>query len=190
MCRLNHLVLSPGDYNLTASMYKWTSVLENPIEMRAFTEVRDTFLSKCHNYFTQPEEIPFPPRDHAPNGFEAIDFYLDKYENPETSNFFNYFPTMSAEWPLLLHLNLDIPVQECEWVWKRWMTNEKIILYSHYSKQSLNNLDVICKPSKWTPFGSLIYTKEEGGICGQHSYLYKYTGMFENIIRVGSKLLT
>ena len=164
-------------------MYTWASVLENPMEMRAFTAVRDGFLSLCQDYFTHPDNIPFPPRDHAPNAFQAIDYYISKYEDSETGKFFNYFPTFTAEWPLLLHLNLDLPVVECDWVWERWMRNEKMIMYSHYSKQSLNNTDIICRPRQWAPLGSLIYAKEEGGVCGQQSFLNKNTGEVMKLYR-------
>ena len=164
------------DYGLGSNMYTWDSVMNDPLRKKDFKNVMNTFLEKCSDYFTTQEDIPFPPRDDGANAFESIDYYIQKYEDPETNKYFNYFPTFTAEWPILLHLINDMPVEENEWIWQRWVNNENLITYSHYSKEGLSNPEIFCRPRKFSPLGSIIYWKEEGGICGHHSTIHKTTG--------------
>ena len=159
-----------ADYGLGSNMFTWNSVLDNYITRRDFKNVKDWYMENCN--FPTVDDIPFPPRDDGPDLFQAMDFFIEKMEGEKTKKFYSLFPTAEAPWPILLHHNMEIPIEECEWVWTRWVTNEKPLTYSLYSKKVMTDPEIYCMPSKWSPF-SLMAINEVGGICGQHSTLQK-----------------
>lgn len=129
------------------------------------------FLEECPEY-NSAADIGFPPRDDGMNAFESISFIKEKAE--KLSKYLNVFPTLTAPWPVLLQMIVDIPRDECEWIWQRWTNNEEMIMYGIYTKQILNSDQAGCRASDWNPY-TVPRIKEDGGICGQLATQAKYT---------------
>ena len=164
-------LLLTDDYGFGSHQHKWTDSFSDPVVNREFIAARDETVKTCQDFYTSYEEFPFPPRDDGMNAFESIQYWISKAE--EYGQLFNGFPTLTAPWPILLQLIADVPQEECEWIWKRWLKNEDMIMYGIYHKQIFEE-ETICRASDWSR-GSIPRIKEDGGICGQLATQAKYT---------------
>ena len=61
------------------------------------------------------------------SGLEAVEYYLSRDEE-----LLKWFPTKTAPWPLLVDLDLKLPLEECYWSTERAQKMDKISTYTTY----------------------------------------------------------